>query len=104
MVTLPRTKNQKAAVAPTPPGPGAPATILPRCADRRRQFYDTIDAGFPTNGQPHRRTLTSTPLMDLAALLEAIASPVAYPHVVAAVELRQTHLSVVALAGPLAYK
>jgi aminoglycoside phosphotransferase family enzyme/predicted kinase len=42
--------------------------------------------------------------MDLACLIEALSSPVAYPHPIGAVDVRQTHISVVFLAGPYAYK
>ncbi len=39
-----------------------------------------------------------------AALLEAVADPAFYPHGPESVEVRHTHISVVALAGPLVYK
>ena len=42
--------------------------------------------------------------MELPRLIEALSSPAAYPHAVDAVEVRQTHISVVFLAGPYAYK
>jgi uncharacterized protein len=42
--------------------------------------------------------------MELARLIEALSSIVAYPHSVEAVEVCQTHISVVFLAGPYAYK
>ena len=42
--------------------------------------------------------------MDLAAILEALARPQAYPHAVDRVEVRHTHISAVFLAGPYAYK
>ena len=44
--------------------------------------------------------------MDLAGMIEALSDPAAYPrsHAVDAVEVRQTHISVVFLAGPHAYK
>jgi aminoglycoside phosphotransferase family enzyme/predicted kinase len=42
--------------------------------------------------------------MELARLIDALSRPDAYPHPVAAVEVRQTHLSVVFLAGDRAYK
>jgi aminoglycoside phosphotransferase family enzyme/predicted kinase len=42
--------------------------------------------------------------MELAHLLEALSDPSAYAHPVDAVEIRQTHISVVFLAGPYAYK
>jgi aminoglycoside phosphotransferase family enzyme/predicted kinase len=42
--------------------------------------------------------------MDLAGLIEALSNPGAYAHPVDAVEVRQTHISVVFLAGPYAYK
>src|SRR5436309_2753110 len=44
------------------------------------------------------------PGMDLASLIEALADPAAYPHAVGQVEVRQTHISVVFLAGGYAYK
>ncbi|APW60549.1 AAA family ATPase [Paludisphaera borealis] len=42
--------------------------------------------------------------MELAGLIAALSDPAAYPHPVGAVEVRQTHISVVFLAGPFAYK
>jgi aminoglycoside phosphotransferase family enzyme/predicted kinase len=42
--------------------------------------------------------------MDLACLIEALSKPAAYAHPVDAVEVRQTHISVVFLARPYAYK
>ena len=42
--------------------------------------------------------------MDLPLLIEALSAPGAFPHPVEAVEVRQTHISVVFLAGPFAYK
>ena len=42
--------------------------------------------------------------MDLPQLIEALSAPGAYPHPVEAVEVRQTHISAVFLAGPFAYK
>ncbi len=38
------------------------------------------------------------------ALMKALSDPAFYPHRPASVEVRQTHISVVALAGPLVYK
>src|SRR5262245_55324395 len=42
--------------------------------------------------------------MDLAGLIEALSVPSAYPYPVDAVEVRQTHISAVFLAGSHAYK
>jgi len=42
--------------------------------------------------------------MDLTLLIEALSNPAAYPHPVERVEVRQTHISVVFLAGLYAYK
>ena len=42
--------------------------------------------------------------MEQRQLIEALSAPSAYPLAVEAVEVRQTHISVVFLAGPLAYK
>src|SRR3954471_16394866 len=42
--------------------------------------------------------------MELDTLIAALNDPAAYPHPVDAVEVRQTHISVVFLAGPFAYK
>jgi aminoglycoside phosphotransferase family enzyme/predicted kinase len=42
--------------------------------------------------------------MDLAPLIEMLSDPAAYPLPVEAVEVRHTHISVVFLAGPFAYK
>lgn len=42
--------------------------------------------------------------MDLAGLIEALSAPSAYPYSVDKVEVRQTHISVVFLAGAFVYK
>lgn len=42
--------------------------------------------------------------MDLAELIAALSDPAAYPHPAETVEVRQTHISVVFLAGAYAYK
>src|SRR5437868_7977280 len=42
--------------------------------------------------------------MDLTRLIEALTDPAAYRYPVEQVEVRQTHISVVFLAGPYAYK
>lgn len=42
--------------------------------------------------------------MDITALIESLSRPGAYPHPVDRVEVRQTHISAVFLAGPFAYK
>ena len=42
--------------------------------------------------------------MELARLIEALSDPAAYPHPAEPVGVRQTHISVVFLAGPFAYK
>ncbi len=42
--------------------------------------------------------------MDLAGLIRALSSPAAYPQPVEEVEVRQTHISVVFLAGEFVYK
>jgi aminoglycoside phosphotransferase family enzyme/predicted kinase len=42
--------------------------------------------------------------MELAQLIDALSNPAAYPFPVQAVEVRQTHISVVFLAGPYVYK
>lgn len=42
--------------------------------------------------------------MTLTALIDALSSPDAYPHPADVVEVHQTHISVVFLAGPFAYK
>src|SRR5262245_54884173 len=42
--------------------------------------------------------------MEFMRLIEALSHPSAYPHPVEAVEVRHTHVSVVFLAGPFAYK
>jgi aminoglycoside phosphotransferase family enzyme/predicted kinase len=44
------------------------------------------------------------PSMDVAALIQALSQPSAYPLPVADVTVRQTHISAVFLAGPFAYK
>lgn len=45
-----------------------------------------------------------TPESELPRLIEELRRPRAYPHEVGSVELRQTHISVVFLAGDFAYK
>jgi aminoglycoside phosphotransferase family enzyme/predicted kinase len=42
--------------------------------------------------------------MELARLIEALSNPLVYPYAVNEVEVHQTHISVVFLAGPHAYK
>src|SRR6266436_1727838 len=42
--------------------------------------------------------------MEITPLIDALASPAAYPYRVDAVEIHQTHISAVFLAGPYAYK
>jgi uncharacterized protein len=42
--------------------------------------------------------------MELTELIEALSDPAAYPHPAGRVEVRQTHISVVFLAGEYAYK
>ena len=42
--------------------------------------------------------------MELGRIIEALSKPEAYPHEVDAVQVRQTHISVVFLAGAFAYK
>jgi hypothetical protein len=42
--------------------------------------------------------------VDLVRLIGALGRPEAYPHPAEDIEIRQTHISVVALAGPYAYK
>src|SRR5439155_3285165 len=42
--------------------------------------------------------------MELPRLIAALSDPAAYPFAVDAVEVRQTHISVVFLAGPYVYK
>jgi aminoglycoside phosphotransferase family enzyme/predicted kinase len=42
--------------------------------------------------------------MELTNLIHELSRPAAYPHAVATVEVRQTHISAVFLAGPFAYK
>ena len=42
--------------------------------------------------------------MELPRLIEALSDPAAYHHPVEKVEVRHTHISVVFLAGPYAYK
>src|SRR5262249_22936832 len=44
------------------------------------------------------------PAMERPQLIDALSTPSAYSHPVEAVEVRQTHISVVFLAGSLAYK
>jgi aminoglycoside phosphotransferase family enzyme len=42
--------------------------------------------------------------MELASLIEGLSDAACYPHPVQAVQVRQTHISVVFLAGPYVYK
>ncbi|MDH3205169.1 MAG: AAA family ATPase [Gemmatimonadota bacterium] len=41
---------------------------------------------------------------DVSRLIDGLSRPEAYPHAATGLEIRQTHISVVALAGPYAYK
>ncbi len=41
---------------------------------------------------------------DVVSLIEALSRPTAYPHPVGDIEVHQTHISIVFLAGPFAYK
>ena len=43
-------------------------------------------------------------MVELGSLIEALSLPNAYSYPVEAVKVRQTHISVVFLAGPYAYK
>ena len=58
-----------------------------------------VDHGGPTRG-----TRKAGFDMDLTRLIEVLSDPSAYPYPVEAVEVRQTHISAVFLAGPYAYK
>src|SRR5260221_14605192 len=49
---------------------------------------------------PTERTIA----MHLDSLIDALSRPDAYPHAVGDVDVRQTHISAVFLAGPFAYK
>lgn len=49
-------------------------------------------------------TITLAMTMDLASLIDALSHPEAYPYPAGEVEVLQTHISVVFLAGPHAYK
>lgn len=42
--------------------------------------------------------------MDIPSLIEALSAPSAYPYAVADIEVRQTHISAVFLAGDYVYK
>src|SRR5437879_13252909 len=42
--------------------------------------------------------------MGIVSLIKALSNPAAYPHQADAVQVHQTHISVVFLAGPYAYK
>ena len=42
--------------------------------------------------------------MELAELITRLSAPAAYPHPVGRIEVHQTHISAVFLAGPFAYK
>jgi aminoglycoside phosphotransferase family enzyme/predicted kinase len=44
------------------------------------------------------------PTIELSDLIAALSRPEAYPHPVGSIEVHQTHISVVFLAGPFAYK
>jgi len=51
-----------------------------------------------------RNACLAEPVMDLARMIDALSHPAAYQHPVEQVEVRQTHISVVFLAGSFAYK
>src|SRR5207248_9733677 len=48
--------------------------------------------------------IRTRPVNDTRRRLEQLADPAAYPHPAGPVEVRQTHISAVFLAGPFAYK
>src|SRR5579862_5522002 len=52
----------------------------------------------------HKTSLQMDDPMELPGLIDALADAAAYPHPVGQVEIHQTHISVVFLAGPFAYK
>jgi aminoglycoside phosphotransferase family enzyme/predicted kinase len=52
-------------------------------------------------GQPYSFEI---PAMELSELMENLANPAAYPYGVRDIEIHQTHISAVFLAGPYAYK
>src|SRR5262245_22621139 len=54
---------------------------------------------------PARRPACAEGLpMEMSCLIDTLSKPGAYPHPVGEVEVRQTHISAVFLAGPYAYK
>lgn len=62
-------------------------------------FLATTPNVITPGDETHRATI-----MELVRLIEGLANPAAYPHPVDRVEVLQTHISVVFLAGPFAYK
>src|SRR5262249_40233447 len=67
-----------------------------------RQSHGGVSPGHELHG---RRHIKERLRMDLASLLQALAQPAAYRHPVGThVEIRQTHISVVFLAGAYVYK
>jgi hypothetical protein len=57
-----------------------------------------------TNGGQDTRQQTTTGARSLDRLIAALRAPVRYPHAVEQVELLQTHISCILLAGDYAYK
>jgi aminoglycoside phosphotransferase family enzyme len=58
----------------------------------------------PAGEQAARSTHIEVQIMELAHLIERLADLAAYPYPVNDVEVHQTHISAVFLAGPYAYK
>src|SRR6516164_8313453 len=67
---------------------------------------ETLFAGaawlLPAGEQAARSTPIEVQIMELAHLIEQLAEPAAYPYPVKDVEVLQTHISAVFLAGPYA--
>jgi len=61
-------------------------------------------ASLRSQGDRRRCNPEKRRFMELAPLIEALSDAAAYPHGVEKVEVRHTHISIVFLAGPYAYK
>src|SRR5262245_7936783 len=92
LTSSPRLVNRTARCGAPFRRPAVPARVAPTGAARYSAPWSTI---------PPPLLLT---VMELARLIDACSTPAAYPFPAGQVEVRQTHISAVFLAGPFAYK
>src|SRR5579885_659645 len=81
--------------------------MFPRVPYPRKLFSENVrptPAKGPTGDCRGGADSQGKPVMNLECLIEALSRPAAYGYPVEGVEVRQTHISVVFLAGAYAYK